>query len=685
MKANECKVQDFLARNKTQFIIPVYQRNYDWKTPHCAQLLKDIINAGKNETMRSYFIGSIVYIEDSIYAAGASDVTKRVIIDGQQRLTTLTLLYIALMRKAPEMNDKNWQNEIYETYLCNKFAEEKGKIKLRPTENHDKALAAVLNGEEAHCDFSNIINNFNFFAKQINEKNYKYIKSGLSKLMIVDISLERGNDDPQKIFESLNSTGLDLSKADLIRNYILMGLNPDEQNSIYKEYWEIIEKQAKDGIENANKVSEFIRDFLTLETKEIANKGDVYNEFKKKCQITTTDELRANLEKIKRYSFHYHKLINPTDEPERIIQSELLYINKLDCSVVYPFLLQIYEDYHARIISSDNFKDILLLLQSFLWRRYVVGLSSNALNKIFAALYDKIERSDYLPSLEKALLQRSGDFRFPTDSEVRNALFEKDVYSSKKDRSYFLEKLNNFANGEEVMLDDSPDITIEHIFPQKPDKGWESIGTDDSSFLRDKLHTIGNLTLSSNTGKMGNKPFKDKRETYKASRLYLNKYLAHLDKWNKNEWEKRTRNIVIRCFQIWPRPQHPGFDEPPPHDELINIFDAEDPTDRRLEEAAFMGVSIAASSMSDLYVDVIKKLFDLQKETFFSTELAKLIRLEKKTDISVDGHKVITPKAIDRDYVIEGTLNNRQKFDRLKRILTVFQIEDALKVKYKPE
>ncbi|MDJ0647318.1 MAG: DUF262 domain-containing protein [Xenococcaceae cyanobacterium MO_188.B19] len=250
MKANETKVEDFLSSNKTQFVIPVYQRNYDWCTSQCKQLLDDILDVGKTPKMNAHFIGSIVYVHDDVYTA--SRIKELTIIDGQQRLTTLTLIYLVIYRLAKELKDEELIDEISETYLINKFAREEQKSKLRPTENNDKALNYLLRSDdnEDFQDFSKVIDNFNYFKGRITEENYQFVLEGLSKLMFVEISLDRKKDDPQRIFESLNSTGLDLSQADLIRNYILMDLNRNDQNKIYQNYWKIIEKFAKDETSN---------------------------------------------------------------------------------------------------------------------------------------------------------------------------------------------------------------------------------------------------------------------------------------------------------------------------------------------------------------------------------------------------------------------------------------------------
>jgi len=557
MKANETKVEDFLSSNKTQFIIPVYQRNYDWTTGQCKQLLDDILEVGFSKKMNAHFIGSIVYVHDDVYTA--SRIKELTIIDGQQRLTTLTLIYLVLFRLAKNLQNEGLVSEISETYLINKFSPDEEKLKLRPTENNDKALKYLLRSDEneEYIDFSKLIDNFNYYKGRITEENYHVVLKGLSKLMFVEVSLDREKDDPQRIFESLNSTGLELAQADLIRNYILMGLNRKDQNKIYQNYWEIIEKFAKDETLNISRVSDFIRDYLTLINKNIPNKGKVYLEFKAKYPTSTFEELEENLFGIKSLVKYYNKLLNSKNESDKEIRLQLDYINRLEINVAYPFLMKVYEDYYNSSIDKATFIKVLDLVQSFTWRRFIIGLPTNALNKIFMNLYDKVDNQNYLFSIQKSLLQRTGVQRFPKNSEVIDSLKVKDVYNIKsKNRTYLLERLENFENREPVLIDGNQDITIEHIFPQNPDPKWKiELGIDDFNFIKDNyLNTIANLTLSGNNGKLGNKSFSDKRDLegagYKDSRLWLNKYLTTLEKWDKIEIESRFDLIAERVLKI---------------------------------------------------------------------------------------------------------------------------------------
>lgn len=688
MKANETKVDKFLATNETTFAIPVYQRNYDWSLIQCKQLLHDIIETGKNDKINAHFIGSIVYVHDDVYTA--SGLTELTIIDGQQRLTTITLIYIALYKLAQQLENQMLVKRIHKTYLINEFAPEAEKLKLKPTENNKEALRHIINSEnkEEFKGYSKIIENFNFFKNSITADNYETIQRGLSKLIFIDIALDRQRDNPQRIFESLNSTGLELSQADLIRNYILMGLSRTNQEKIYKSFWEVIEKNAKDETLNQTRVSDFIRDFLTLKNKEIPNKSNVYVTFKQNYPTATVDVLEENLSEIKSLSKFYNKLVNPKNEEDKAIRQQLEFINKLEINVAFPFLMKVYEDYSNGIIDKQIFISVLALIQSFTFRRFIVGLPTNALNKIFMSLYDKVEQNNYLFSIQKSLLLRSGVQRFPRNTETKNALKEKDVYNIKsKNRTYLLERLENHQNNEPVAIEGNSDITIEHIFPQNPDPKWKiELGNDEYNYIKENyLNTIGNLTLSGNNGKLGNKYFTEKQvmndenkeQGYKFSRLWLNRDLQTLSKWNRIEIENRANVIANRFLNIW---QYPDIQIENIHEnDEVNIFEAEDPNGKKIEYYVLLDQRTNVSSAKDFYVSVFKQLFELSSELFFTTGLRERIMLV--SDINIERLERDYEKLNDTYYLYTNIVNST-KFDRIKEALTILGLEDELSIKY---
>lgn len=679
MDANDLNFMEFLGQRKTRFVIPVYQRNYDWKVEHCKQLLDDILQCGRDNDVKAHFIGSIVYIHDDIYSA--SKVKELTIIDGQQRLTTITLIWLVIYKLARSLRREELVEDIYESYLVNKREAE--KLKLRPTENNDRALHYIINGgnDDEYRGYSRLIENFEYFRSRISKENLDVVLSGLNKLMFVEVSLERGKDDPQRIFESLNSTGLDLSQADLIRNYLLMGLRREDQHRVYENYWRPIELLAREENNNNGRVSDFIRDFLTIKNKKIPNKQKVYQEFKKTFDFKSISKLEQILKELKKYVKYYNRLLNVQNEPDRDIRQQLEHINRLEINVSYPFLLQVYDDFSQEILGKQGFIQVMSLVESFVWRRFIAGVPTNALNKIFMRLYEDVDTSDYLNSLAKSLVKKKSSQRFPKDAEILVTLKERDVYSvQSRNRTYLLERIENFQNNELVRIEDNPNITIEHIFPQNPEQNWRSdLSEGEYQQLSEVyLHTLANLTLSGNNGSLGNKVFKYKRDLsekgYRDSRLYLNRYLSKLERWGIPELEKRFSILSQRFLEIWPYPDI-QLEEEIDYEE-VNIFEAEDPTKKKLEYAIFLDEKLRSKRVSDLFVYVFSKLFELDPERFFTTDLAERVEITKESD------SLRYSKQISDTYYIEAHLNNKDKFERLKYALAIFEFTDDLFIKY---
>lgn len=686
MKASEINLNRFLSQTDTQFVIPVYQRNYDWTEAQCKQLLTDILAAGASEKITAHFIGSIVYIHDDVYSA--SGIRELSIIDGQQRLTTITLIYIAVYRLLKSLGDQQKLTRIHETYLINKFAAEEEKLKLRPTENNDRAIKHLLSGDDDDAfdgGFSRIISNFRFFSGQINEDNIEAVLTGLNKLMFVEVSLERGKDDAQRIFESLNSTGLELSQADLIRNFILMGLSRKRQNDIYVKYWQKIELAAKELRTNQSRVSDFIRDYLTLKTKKIPNKSSVYAQFKERFPGLEYEALETLLEELKILSRHYHKFINPEQEADIDIRRQLHNVEQLEINVSYPFLLQVFSDYENELINKNQLLGVIELIQSFVWRRFILGLPTNALNKIFMRLYEDVDSSDYVNSVARSLMKKKGPQRFPKNAEVVATVIEKDFYNIKpRNRTYFLQRLENHNNKEPVQIDGNSDITIEHIFPQTPDSKWKHDLSAEAyqAFGETHLHTIGNLTLSGNNGSLGNKAFAEKKQMnhdakeqgYAFSRLWLNRYLKDIDAWNLETYQERSRQLSERVLEIWRYPDLEISDAVT--NEEISIFEAEDPTGKKLEYAVFADERREVSTVSDLYVLVMRELYVRNPEPFFASSLRERLRLSKNAS---DCRNAID---LHDGFFIEGNLSSLAKFERIQEALTLFDAEDDLTIRY---
>ena len=556
MKASEKKIKDLFSEAKTFFAIPVYQRDYNWQEKHCKQLFEDILNVGKDIDITSHFIGSIVYIHEGVYGIGEKEFY---VIDGQQRMITITLLHIALYHRLKKSKEE-YADEIYELYLVNKFSKRDIKLKLLPPEENLNILNKILeeNWEELE-DYQdrNIVKNYKFFKEIISNysnEEIEYLLAGLDKIIYVDIALEKDKDDPQRIFESLNSTGLDLSQGDLIRNYILMDLEREKQNLVYKNLWLPIENNCKISLGNEikNYVSDFIRDYLTLKNGKIPSKPKVFEEFKEFYDKNNDKQL----EDIKNFSEEYAHIIKPNTEKDKEIRKELENLKVLDQTVINTFLIGVLRDYRENKIVKNEILEILKLLQSYIWRRFITEKPSNALNKIFQGMYLKISKDQkYYKSLEESLLNQD----FPTDDELKEALKTKNVYKDKEKLRYVFKELENYNHNELIDFENEK-ITIEHIFPQKPNKSWKEKYSDyELEEMKTFKDTISNLTLTGSNANLGNKSFLDKRNDdihgYKNSKLYLNKYLGKLNEWNLSAMEGRFEELFKNIIKIWKRPE----------------------------------------------------------------------------------------------------------------------------------
>ena len=680
MKANELPIINFLQAPNVQFVIPVYQRNYDWTNNECKELLNDII-AVETADRGTHFIGSIVFIHEGAYST--SEVKELVIIDGQQRLTTINILYVALYRFAKDNGMQQEADMLHNMFLVNQYVQqESSKLKLKQTDTNSLAFKTIMNSTENEFGhYSNVIENFNFFKLAITKDSFNTILNGLKRLIFVEISLERGKDDPQRIFESLNSTGLDLSQSDLIRNYILMDLDPKNQHKVFEQIWNPIEENARDLTKQKSLVSSYIRDYLTLRNKKIPNKNKVYIEFKK--LYTIKDEAyHQELENIKSLSSHYKKFVNPSTVKEHNIRRELEYISRLEINVAFPFLLQVFEDAENGLITNEELLKVLKLIQTYTWRRFVVGLPTNALNKIFMTLYSEVDTEEYFDSIALALIKKRGSAKFPTDEDLKTALRDKDLYNiQSKNRNYMFELLENFNNREYVDTSNE-NITIEHIFPQNPNDDWNKDITPDDYFqFKEKyVNTIANLTLSGNNGALSNKSFLEKKsmnrqgaeQGYNFSRLWLNDYLKSIDNWNIDNYNERFDLIYNRFIKIW---EYPNVTIPvSDNSEAQNIFNAESPTHKKLEYFIFENTKVDEEVISQMYVYVIQKLYEKNPQLLLeATDIFKITR---------NAEDFRTPQELDNGYYIESNLDSNSKFSSLKKLLNLFELEDELVIKY---
>lgn len=558
MEARQKKVLDLFSVTDTKFSIPVYQRDYNWEEKQCKTLLKDIKMVAESDTIISHFIGSIVYLHEGIYNIGSREFS---IIDGQQRLTTITILLIALCHRLGEFSENEKRDMIYKRYLIDEYIKDSNKMKLIPAGANLRILKLILenkidelkDGEKE----SNLFINYKFFFESLDskEKTLTIIK-GLEKLIYVEISLEKGKDDPQRIFESLNSTGLDLSQSDLIRNFILMDLDRETQDRVYEEYWVVMEENCKTREKSkiVQLLSDFIRDYLTFKLQTIPTKGRVFEEFKINYESLSKEELEKELSEIKEYSYLYRNILNPEKESNKTISKHLKYLKILDSKVINPFLIAIYMDYKKMIIDEKCFIDILKLIQSYLWRRYICEYKTNDLNKIFTTLYKKIEKDNYYGSLESYLATQ----KFPTNKILKENLKIKQVYKDTSKLKYVFERIENENHNEKIDFDEK-NITLEHIFPQTPSKKWkEKFSEIEFEKMESLKNTIANITVTGSNSNLGNKSFSEKRDMeyygYRDSKFLLNKWIASQNEWNTAKLDERFDIIFDYIIKIWKAP-----------------------------------------------------------------------------------------------------------------------------------
>lgn len=557
MKAVETNLLKFLQGTK-QFIIPIYQRKYSWTINQCRQLWNDIVRSAEDENVKGHFVGSIVYIERGLYVT--SSVPQLLVIDGQQRMTTLTLFLLAL-GKAIEESDQACditKKKIMNYYLVNNDEEGELYHKLILTKSDKDTLINLISDKKFPDEYSQrVYENFTFFLEVIkkSEIDLNKLYQGIAKLIVVDISLDRDHDNPQLIFESLNSTGLDLSQADLIRNFVLMKLEPKEQTDLYTEYWYPMERSFG-NLNDSALFDRFMRDYLTVKTGKIPNILDVYAVFKDYVYHHSEQTVKDIIEDIYRFSKHFVKLAFQT-EKDKSINQVLVDINTLKVDVSYPFLLEVYDDYEHQKLSKEDFIAILKLVEAYVFRRAICGVATNSLNKTFATIIKEINKESYLESTTAALLLKESHRRFPKNEEFVQELVIKDVYNF-RNRNYLLRKLENF-NRKEIV--DIESYTIEHIMPQNQNLSSEwrhDLGENWEEVHKTYLHTLGNLTLTRYNSELSDRSFKEKRDLeggFADSPLRLNKGLGKLDVWNEDEIFKRARLLADQALLVWEYPQ----------------------------------------------------------------------------------------------------------------------------------
>ncbi|ADI34592.1 Hypothetical protein HPV225_0508 [Helicobacter pylori v225d] len=545
MKAGATPLLKFIKDNqKNQLVIPIYQRVYSWEKEQCKQLWDDIIKIGGDDKMDGHFIGSILYVLDGITH---SDNTL-LIIDGQQRLTTITLLLTALR---DHWSDK--RKDIEDHYLINSDKDGDKKFRLILSDSDKDTLLYLIDKDRRKPSkpSSKIVQNFELFEEWINKNTNKLetIFKGLEKLMIVEIALEKGKNDPQLIFESMNSKGMELAQTDLIRNYIVMETEIEKQEGFYNKYWRAMETEFE---QNEKLFNKFVRHYLTIKTRETPNIKKVYVAFKdyqQKEGIAIEDLLKD----LQKYCGYFCQIVFKK-EADKDLNKALGFLVDLEMDVIYPLLLELYSDYSDGVLSKADFIPIIALIESYICRRAVCGLGTNSLNKVFPSFTKHIQKNEYFESLKAHFGSLTEKQRFPNNDEFKELFITIDFYKVQKKR-YFLERLEHFDTKEPV---NTEKCTIEHIMPQELTEEWKRDLGENFQKIHDKyLHTIGNLTLTGYNSEYSNNSFQEKQgmeKGFKDSPLRLNQSLRDLESFGEEEIKKRANDLADWALKIWTYP-----------------------------------------------------------------------------------------------------------------------------------
>lgn len=562
MKGDAQPLIKFFDGSDKRFIIPLYQRNYDWKEENCEQLFQDLLKMHHSER-KSHFFGSIV----SNIQSGTED---RFIIDGQQRITTVSLMLIAMVNayKAGDIQatDSKLVDKIFKRYLVDEYQEDERKVKLKPIKKDMDAFDSLLyKPKDQYVKGSNVTRNYEFFYDKI-------MKSGLTmdelfetikKLEVINIKLDE-DDDPQLIFESLNSTGLDLSEADKIRNYLLMSLAPAEQDDLYTRYWNPIEESTK------NDPSSFVRDYLTMKQGKIGRIDKIYFIFKEYAENEKIGRAEL-LEEMHHYAKIYSQIDNANMGTEKI-NRKLNQVRTLDSTVAYPFYMAFFDYAGKNGLSDEEKYRVLDIVEAYWARRIICNLPSNALNKVFATLHRDVLNNmnkavegtnpTYTDVLVYLLLKKGRSSVFPKDDEVKEDFATRQVYKMPANlRMFILERMENRDSKEchdVVKQLTEKTISIEHIMPQTLSDKWkEALGDEWERIHQQYLHTMANLTLTGYNSQYSNLAFIEKRDMEKGfndSAFRLNNYVKSCNQWTEAEMKQRQHDLLEVFMRLWPMP-----------------------------------------------------------------------------------------------------------------------------------
>ena len=661
MDAGAQPILQFLTK-ASQFTIPIYQRAYSWEKTQCQQLWYDIERVGCGDNYNVHFVGSIVYIREGY----SIDKTPLLVIDGQQRLTTVFLILEALARRLKNRNEQvdNLSDEsIRSTYILDKSEERKHKLTLTKTD--DNTLQAILDGQQEPSKEHSprIWENFEFFENSIlNLDDLTPLWRGLNKLRIVHVGLNQKQNNPQQIFESMNHRGKELSQTDLIRNFILMDLKPNHQKRLYRVQW--LPMEEKFGKKLNSLFDRFIRSYLSLKMGAIPTRRDVYEKFKKHRRNPENDGIGVDkfVEEIGKFAKYYCKIaINK--ETDDALRSGFESFHELRTESAYPLFLKLYDDYENKLLDHSDFVESIQLISNYILRREICGLDKKAINKFFVNVASNIGGKKHLEYVKARLIMIDPNSlqRFPDDEEFKKNLIEGALYKNKI-CDYLLYELEKLINKNERV--ERSKCEIEHIMPQTINREWQKdLGQDSKIIHKIWLHTLGNLTLTGENKKLKNRRFIEKRSVYSNSSIRLTRDLEKYQEWKSEAIQQRAEQLAQQAMTIWKMPQLPP--------EVLDSYRPKKkmkPTGYTIDDHRFLAQSGVTRQLFDVFreqvlglapditEDVFKTYIAYKAETNFVDIAPQNKRL--KLTLNMDFHELNDPKKIATDATNKGTQGN---------------------------
>ncbi len=680
MNGNAQKLIKYMDGASKRFIIPVYQRNYDWQTENCKQLFDDLVKVIK-QCRKSHFFGSVVSVQNE-----TGTMEEYLIIDGQQRLTTVSLLLLAIYHLLAEGKlssvDEQLTDKIFKKYLIDEYEPEEKRIKLKSIKNDQKAFGCLFDDETNQIPDSHLTINYKYFYDRIllEELTVDELFEAICKLEIINITLNH-EDNPQLIFESLNSTGMDLSEGDKIRNFVLMGLDTDTQSKLYEKYWNRIEDCT--GYD----VSAFMRDYLSVQQKSTPNIKAVYPTFKKFAETKNTDDIAEFLKELYAYAKRYEILIKCNSSDEEL--NNCIYrLNRLATTVTRPFFLEVLRLYDEECLDMDEIREIFSITENYLFRRTVCELPSNALNKIFLLLHREIMRMDgtdsrYLEKFKYALISKKETALFPDDNEFKDSLGTKNVYAmNAKNKLYLFERVENYGTLETKSLWqhlDKGEYSIEHIMPQHLTPEWISeLGSEYERIHETWLHRLANLTLTAYNSKYSNNSFikkRDMKDGFKDSGLRMNQWIGQQDRWTETEIETRNDFILQRAVGMW---TYPTTSYAPPEKQLdmVSLEDEAVLTGRVLAKYSFKGAEQPVTSWVDMYQQVITMLHNENKSILTHLAVINDANADLSAHFETKETSLHSCRKVDENLYVWTGIDTQYKQNVLRKLFAMFGVEE---------